>query len=365
MSRSAAGTLSDLIEFARDRRLDIKPVLLRVQTDLFVSAPVRDAGTLRDFEALACGLIPTVDAATAAIVAQKLAPLADTPQAVLELLAARGGEARDAVLSLSPHLSLPVLDAAESGPVPDPAIARRGDLSRRLVDDLAALGDPAIDRALAGNTAIVLAGPALERLVARARDRGDLAEILLRRTDLPAADLAPLYLQAGAPLRAAIRAALAATAALRPQTRPRGAPGASLAGFAGRGERERFDALLAASLGHPGAGLDLSVPARYDLLALALRAAEVSEDDAFYIFLRLEPAIGRSVQTVFALARLFRETDPATARDLVASILGQDPARRGGAPDQHQPHHGPASPRLRPAAPAARPGLPERVRRTS
>ncbi|RVU16116.1 DUF2336 domain-containing protein, partial [Methylobacterium oryzihabitans] len=194
MPRSAAGTLSDLIEFARDRRLDIKPVLLRVQTDLFVSAPVRDAASLRDFEALASGLIPMVDAATAAIVAQKLAPLADTPQAVLEALAARGGAAREAVLSLSPRLSLPVLDAAENGPVPDPAIARRADLSRALVDDLSQRGDPAIDRALAGNAAITLAGPVLARLVARARDRADLVALLLGRADLPAGDLAPLFL---------------------------------------------------------------------------------------------------------------------------------------------------------------------------
>ena len=47
----------------------MKPVLLRVQTDLFRAAPVRDVATIRAFESLACGLIPTVDSATAEIVA--------------------------------------------------------------------------------------------------------------------------------------------------------------------------------------------------------------------------------------------------------------------------------------------------------
>ncbi|PIK72777.1 hypothetical protein CS379_12130, partial [Methylobacterium frigidaeris] len=128
MARSAADAppdLSGLLDLARDRRLDMKPVLLRVQTDLFRAAPVRDVATIRAFESLACGLIPTVDSATAEIVAQKLAPLADTPQSVLTLLAAHGGGARDAVLALSPVLSTELLDAAGNGPELDAVIALR------------------------------------------------------------------------------------------------------------------------------------------------------------------------------------------------------------------------------------------------
>ena len=38
--------LSGLAALARDPRLDLKPVVLRVQTDLFLAAPIRDAGPL-------------------------------------------------------------------------------------------------------------------------------------------------------------------------------------------------------------------------------------------------------------------------------------------------------------------------------
>ncbi len=89
MSSSASLDLSWLAELARDGRLDLRPVILRVQTDMFAAAPARDPGTIAAFDALACGLLPIVDAGTAAIVARKLAPLADTPLSVLRLLASR------------------------------------------------------------------------------------------------------------------------------------------------------------------------------------------------------------------------------------------------------------------------------------
>ncbi|WP_407519623.1 hypothetical protein [Methylobacterium oryzisoli] len=368
MARSADAAppdLSGLLDLARDRRLDIKPVLLRVQSDLFRAAPARDPATVRAFESLACGLIPTVDADTAATVAEKLAPLADTPQSVLALLAAHGGRARDAVVRLSPTLSTGVLDAAGNGPGLDAVIAQRADLGRALVDDLTRRDDPEIDLALAGNPHVRLDGQALERLVARARGRRDLAARLVAREDAPAVDLAPLYLDASPERRAAIRAGVAARAALRPLARPasRGA-GAALTTFAQRRETARFGEALCEALGLGPVEWDVGDPARHDLLALALRAAGLADEEAIYVFLRLDPEIGRSVEAVFALARLFRETEAATARDLVAAILGSAPAERVAAPDQHRPVHGPASPKLRPQAAPLRPALPERTRRT-
>lgn len=369
MARSAADAppdLSGLLDLARDRRLDMKPVLLRVQTDLFRAAPVRDVATIKAFEALACGLIPTVDDATAEIVAQKLAPLADTPQSVLALLAAHGGGARAAVLATSPVLSTPVLDAAGNGPELDAVIALRHDLGRAVVEDLSLRDEPDVDLALARNATAPLAGAALERLVERARGRPDLAALLLARDDLPAVDLAPLYLQADAARRAAIRDGVAARAALRPQGRAgMRAAGAALTAFAGRGEPERFEAALGEALGMPGVSFRATEPERRDLLALALRAADLAEEEAVFIFLRLDPSIARSVDAVFGLTAVFRGMDAATARDLVASILGGEPAARSAGPEQHRPAHGPSSPRLRPAAaPALRPTLPERTRKT-
>ncbi|MGY2049983.1 DUF2336 domain-containing protein [Methylobacterium sp. JK268] len=368
MSRPAVDALPDLsglLELAQHRRLDMKPVLLRVQSDLFRTAPARDPGTIRAFEALACGLIPGVDAATAALVAQKLAPLPDTPESVLQLLAAHGGEARDAVLRLSPVLSAALLDAAGNGPALDAVIAGRGDLSRAVIDDLTLRDDPAVDLALAGNPAARLDGPALERLVGRARGRPDLAARLVARDDLPPADLAPLYLAAEPPRRRAIRESVASRAALRPLSRP--APrglGEALKTLALRGERGRAEAEIADALGFGPTAWNFAAPGRHDLLALALRAAGLGEEEAVFLFLRLDPVLGRSVEAVFALTEVFRTTLPATARDLLAAILGTEPAERVAGPEQHRPHHGPSSPILRPAAPALRPVLPERTRRT-
>lgn len=49
MPPSVAGApdLSGLIELSRDPALDLKPVILRVQTDLFLAAPVHDRAILR------------------------------------------------------------------------------------------------------------------------------------------------------------------------------------------------------------------------------------------------------------------------------------------------------------------------------
>ncbi len=176
-SVSAVPDLSGLIELSRDPALDLKPVILRVQTDMFVAAPNRDRAMIHAFESLAAGLIPTVDEVTAGIVADKLGGCPDLPEAVRAALRARG------------------LDVAPPRPAPDQAEA---------------------DRQLAENPGVLIGLRALERLLARARRDADLARILLARPDIPAADLAPLWLHADTEARRAIGEAVEATAALRP-----------------------------------------------------------------------------------------------------------------------------------------------------
>src|ERR1700712_3416078 len=100
-----APDLSGLIELSRLDNLDLKPVILRVQTDLFLSAPVRDRKTVAAFESLAGGLIPIVDDETAEIVARKLPPFADTPPGTPATLAPRGGAIRDIVVAAAPILT--------------------------------------------------------------------------------------------------------------------------------------------------------------------------------------------------------------------------------------------------------------------
>ncbi len=357
--------LSGLAALARDPRLDLKPVVLRVQTDLFASTPARDAGALREFESLALGLIPTVDATTAGIVARKLSPLSHAPDSVLAALARCGGEARDAVLTLAPRLAEPVLSAAlAAGGDLGPLVAARADLTAGTVADLALRAEPRIDLALALNAAVRLPGAVLAALVDRARGRAMLAGVLLARADLADADLAPLYLFADAHRRPAIRRALAAFAALSPV---RGAPGAetgtALMDRAVRRDGEGFRARLAAAVGLADeACLDFAAPERHDLLAFSLRAAGLTAEDAVYVFLTLDPAIARSVEAVNGLARVFRETDAATARLLLAAILDAPdvaglPRREG----RHLPQTAPETENTR----AGRTAAPKRTRKAA
>lgn len=334
MPGSALSDLSGLLRLARSRDLDLRPVILRVQTDLFVSATARDRALIESFEALANGLIPTVDDETAAIVAAKLAPVADTPQSVLASLAARGGAVRRAVIERAPAL-------------PAAALAATGDRAGPAADPQAA------------------SGAALDALLERARRDPALAGALLARADLPAAHAAALYLQADAARRAAIRAAVEPLAALR-------------AAFLPSCEREAADALVERAMAGDAAGFarrlstllrlpadtgwDFAQAERHDLLPLALRAAGIGEEDAVRIILTLERGIALSVDEVFRLVRVYRQTPRPAAAYLIEAIIGPAAERSIG---RHLPHMEPGGTRLRgvPAAPAEErePARPERA----
>jgi hypothetical protein len=367
-----APDLSGLIELSRVEHLDLKPVILRVQTDLFVSGAMRDRAAVQAFEALAGGLIPTVDDETAETVARKLAGHPETPESILIQLAARGGIARDVVVTRVPRLDAALMAAAlDDGADLGPALAARADLSRATLAELSARGEPAIDLALARNSQLALPGDTLRGLVGRARQSPDRAHALLARPDLAPADLAPLFLFADAAQRETIARAVGATAALRPcPPAPREA-GAILTGFSGRGDIAGFVAALGDLLALPKGFLAKAPDAslRYDLLTLALRAAGLHEEEAVYVFLTLNETVARSVDRVFDLVRLFRTTPRPAARDLLASILDVTLSERGGGAEAHQAYQAPdaARPRATPAIERAplRPALPSRARRTS
>jgi hypothetical protein len=354
MSGSASSDLSGLLSLARTGELDLRPVILRVQTDLFASATSRDRAMIEAFEALACGLLPRVDDETAALIARKLAPIEDTPERLLHELVARGGEARRAVIEAAPRLSPTLADGADAGPA-DLAVmlAARRDLTRGLIDTFVARDDEAIDLALARNTQIALTGSPLILLIGRAQTRADLASALLARPDLKGALAAPLYLFAADSRRGRIRDEIGAAAALRatPARRADRLACAHLVELAARMDADAFGAGLAAML-----GLDF-VPdwrfheeRRHELLVLALIAAGVAEEDAVRVFLTLEPTISLSVDRVYCLVALFREIPRAVASFLIEAVLHVAIGKAGG---QRVPHPEPAGALQRPA-PAGR-----------
>ena len=306
-SRREAPDVTGLIELSRDPQLDLKPVILRVQTDLFLAAPVRDRAVLAAFCALATGLIRTVDAATALTVARKLAPCPDTPPAVLASLAALGGPVCAAVLETAPELAPEVIAAAREAGFEVEEVVAVQEEEPELPGDLQA-------------------GDSHETVdpIAEARLDPERAATLLGQGDIAPADLAPLWLHAGKAQRQAIIEAVGATAALRPCPPAPNSLGNTLTGLSRAGHVPAFGKALADGLGIPETFLTAAPDpsARYDLLTLALRAANLSEAEAVFIFLTLSPTVARSVDRVYALVQLFRSLDRATARDLVGAVLG-------------------------------------------
>jgi hypothetical protein len=325
MPRFEGPDLSSLASLARSQDLDLRPVLLRVHTDLFVAAPSRDRTTIEAFEALALGFLPIVDDATAAIVAHKLAPITDTPVRILDALLQRGGEARAAILergriSAGPAEAVPRRGQAVAATTP------HRNLEDGKLDELLALRDADVDLALARNGNARLSGPQLQQLVERARERPLLALALLDRRDLGAADEAVLYLHADDSRRRQIRSRLERAEALTGR-------GVQLP----RADRKAAEVLLAHAraldIGPFEAQLTLMLrltppPAwrfqkepRCELLALGLVAAGVWPEDCIRVFLTL-PSISRSVRTVFDLAEVARTVSRPVAVHLIEAVLG-------------------------------------------
>ena len=338
-----APDLTGLIELSRDPQLDLKPVVLRVQTDLFLAAPIRDRAALEAFAALAGGLIPTVDEETALTVARKLGPCADTPQSVLLRLVERGGAIGRAVLDTAATLSDPVITAARvvGLQIGTPTIVQI-DTAPEAAPETAAMNDPS-DCPSDTET--------FSGLLTKARHDPEAARQLLARADLAPADLAPLWLHAEPRRRSQIAEALSVTSALRPSPpAPRGL-GPVLTELASAHDIAGFVTALTESLGLSGSFLAAAPDpsSRYDLLTLAMRAADLSEADSVFVFLTLNATVARSVERVFQLARLYRTTSRATARDLLSAILDIELPERGGV-GTHQPYHGPEAGRPRHSA---------------
>ncbi|WP_372425486.1 DUF2336 domain-containing protein [Salinarimonas chemoclinalis] len=333
--------LARLSALARDGGA-IAPVLLRVQADLFATSR-RRADEAAAFAELATRLLPRADHDTAAHVARRVVALPETPDAVLRALAACGGEAARLVAALAPDAPDPESDGgAQADPIaPLPALARaRGDdLSPDAVARLVARDGPAVDLALAENPHAPLGGHALATLVDRARDHDDrtrLARALLARDDLPADDAASLYARADEPMRTRLLVRLAAAPrphahpAMRP--RPSAEAVAALVAAADRGDRPGFGSALAAALALETApDWRFHEPARHDLLALALRAAGLGEEETIRVFLTLDPAIARSVAIVHRLVGLVRGVPRSVAARIVEAVHGVRIGAQGSA----------------------------------
>ena len=360
MPSRIATELAQLARLARDGGIDLSQVSLRVKADLLMSTPNPPAEDIADFCEMAVALIPSIDEATATILARKLAGWRHTPQPVLTALAARGGEVLVALLRHGMPLAVPDLEAlAETGEADVAlALAGRADLTPAACFALANHAERAIDLALIGNADAALPPAALDLLIARARRDAAYGAGLLARDDIASSDLVPLFAQAGAKRRAAMIEAVAAIEALGPDER-RPAPGAEVfEGWLALAGADR-DGAFGAIAGHLGGGSDLARAlagdASRDLAAMALVASGIGVEAATRFLIRLGDETAHSVERIFALVALMRDLRPAVAQRIVMQVAGVTTAptiRRG----QHQPAMAPGGTPARPGA--ARPEAP-------
>ena len=276
--------LTQLSQLAGNGGAGVEPLVLRVQTDLFASVQAHDRASRKAFETLALALIPKVDEDTLAHVAGILRSLPDAPSTILAAIAARIGQ------SVEPAASAP----------PRAAGARE-----------------------------------LQDLVDRAGREPDLARALLAEGSLPPLEAARLYLHADREQRAGIRAALAGAgmAGRRPMRLRRSPPEAvdGLLAAAGGGNAAVFGARLALCLGLVKPPVwDFHKAGRRDLLALAVAAIGVCEEDAVRIFLTLDRDIACSVEAVFDLVRIFRTTPRSVSMMILEAALDLTIAPRTG-----------------------------------
>ena len=324
--------------------LDMRTVLMRVMTDLFISRPHLDFEEIRRFETLACGMLDRLDAPTREMLASKLATCWSTPLLVAEKLVAGGGRAAEIMLEKSSVLPRAWLLAAAVSPSTREAaaVARRADLTPEICDFLAARPELEVARELAANITSPLNPIALRMLVARgAGDKALGAALCARISDISL--IAPLFLHAS-PLQ---RSAVLLDARRAELGNPRSHADPTQIEMATATELETAlvnrDAPLGAAI--IARVFATSVPAARDILedatgeamALVLCALYVPHEAAERIFMSLHEGIAHDFRRVRMLSRMVEEIPQALAMRLSHLMLEREPSVR------RAPVHAPAA----------------------
>ena len=328
MSANASKDIFDLARLAQQQDGDLRPLLLRVHSQRFVSALRRDRAMIAEYEALALGLIPLVPDDALAEVANALAPIPETPTRVAVALRNRlmrlgaAAAADDAADEKPTTGSLAVSEARQ--------LAQGAALRAHEIVELLGREDPDIDLALAGNRRARLDGFAVRALVARARRDRALAVAILDRGEPGLFDRASLYGFADGGARDNLRLALAATpvAAAAAHASPSPALIARIVEAAEAGD-------LRAAFAAVAARLDLDVDRRWDLddgaerelFVLALVAVGLTVTDVMRVVLTLDAQANRRDGAVFRLAGIARTTSRGVAILLAGRPDGALPAR--------------------------------------
>lgn len=347
-------SLDDLMALARQEGLDMKPVLLRVLTDMFVATGAHSREEEQQFEEIASTLVRQVDADTAAVVACRLAEYPQTPAGLGDAFIARGDDASRIILADAVWLPRRTVTAqALAGErLLAAAVAARSDLDADLMGILLERGDAIFDVTIAANLSVTIPRRILDELLARGRRESAIGRALLVRPDLFASERAVLFLHADRADRARIIEEAEQFTAMAGRGRQRRVAPVDLVvtleTAAMVQDAEAFSSLLALALGVSSEALQPILADRTgEALALCYAALGIDDEAATRLFMFRDPLVGHSTERVSALTNLVRRVSLAAAEKIVHAMLGLAAPERSG---QHQPQYEAASGVMRPGA---------------
>jgi len=322
--------IAPLIRASKTGGIDTRPVLARVLTDLFVARSLHTHDELAQFEALIEPLIGIIDPPAAIAVARKLAPHPETPRRVIEALLRRNDEAAYQALRDTTTLDARTLDilAAKGSRFVGVAIASRSTLADATARILAARDETVIDLALARRVDHELPSDVASSLVARARRNPDLARLIMAWPNLRFSQGCSLFLDAEPQEREAMAAEATRRAFLtraRPSAFLRADIDAAIGELVGA-DRHRLAAALVAWLGLPqDEAATIISDSTGEALVLSLRACGARPETIVALLLRRGVHLSRSVERIFALAHLARETSATGAATIVLAFTQAKP----------------------------------------
>ena len=316
-------------------------IWLRVACDHFVATGTADREAIERFADAIVPRIETADLPTVLDAARKLAPCPRVPVRLLAKFQAIGPEVSDIVLEHGAAFGVAELgDAIKRGGREATAVARRADLSARLIGALIALDETEPLVALASNPRARLEGAVLAGLLQRARTLADnhddrrLAVALLERRPVRP-ESAALFLIADPLQRVEILLAAQRAQLGRPPGLPPVAPEIvnelEIAAVARR--PERFVAVLADALDcDPTLAARIAADASGEPLAVAMAALGAPSDVLVRVLIANDLESGETYRRIRALARLNNALNRNAAMAVLAALRGEPLGRRRPAP---------------------------------
>jgi len=285
--------LEGLDSLARRDGVDIRPTLVRVLTDLYVQKPAHTSEEERHYTELVLRLIDFVDLGTRVAVARRIAAYRSAPPAVARRLARDIIEVAEPVLRLSNVLTFADFDAIvrEFGAPHAAAIASRG--------------------------AVAAAAEPVSFEPASTENEPESGQP--RESDI---ELADLFFSADPAGRRILLMSLGSAEPQPSPAKPHETIGALETAALAR-NRAEFTVLLERALGiaREKAERIVTDPSGEPLL-IAAKALAMPPVVLQRVLMFIDPAIGESIQRVFALAALYERISAEAALKIIASLRG-------------------------------------------